>query len=150
MNLEAEAEYYKIIEALSNAPTHLESLMKLVDKDTMYLKYNHNWSIHQHCLHLCYSDEEVYIPRLLQFELDEVFIQPQAGLEGGYLLAINGLLDNFAAQRQRMLGMCDIKLLLKSAKHPEYKQYNYQIMLRHIMLHDHFHMYRIEDLALRL
>lgn len=36
----------------------------------------------------------------------------------------------------------------KKAKHPEYISYTPYILLRHILMHDHLHMYRIEELLL--
>jgi len=36
----------------------------------------------------------------------------------------------------------------KRALHPEYVEYSPYILLRHAMMHDHFHMYRIEELRL--
>jgi hypothetical protein len=50
------------------------------------------------------------------------------------------LLD-FAAQAP--LGFWD-----RQAKHPEYDQYTPAILLRHMLMHEHLHMYRIETLWL--
>ena len=36
----------------------------------------------------------------------------------------------------------------KNATHPEYGIYTPEIMIRHIMIHDYLHMYRIEELWL--
>ncbi|MDA1119365.1 MAG: hypothetical protein O2887_02525 [Bacteroidetes bacterium] len=36
----------------------------------------------------------------------------------------------------------------KTAVHPEFNKYSHYILLRHAMMHDHFHMYRIEELWL--
>jgi hypothetical protein len=36
----------------------------------------------------------------------------------------------------------------KEAEHPEYKIYTPYIMLRHLLMHDYFHMYKIEELWL--
>ena len=38
----------------------------------------------------------------------------------------------------------------KEADHPEYKVYTPYVMLRHLLMHDHYHMYRIEELWLTL
>lgn len=32
--------------------------------------------------------------------------------------------------------------------HPEYKKFTAEIFIRHIIMHDHLHMYRIEELWL--
>jgi len=36
----------------------------------------------------------------------------------------------------------------KTATHPEYEQYSLIILARHILMHDHWHMYRMEELWL--
>ena len=36
----------------------------------------------------------------------------------------------------------------KLANHPEYKTYTPYIMLRHLLMHDHNHLYKIEDMGL--
>ena len=36
----------------------------------------------------------------------------------------------------------------KLAEHPEYEQYSLYILARHILMHDHWHMYRMEELWL--
>lgn len=36
----------------------------------------------------------------------------------------------------------------RSARHPEYTLYTPYVMLRHMMMHDYLHMYRIEELWL--
>ena len=35
----------------------------------------------------------------------------------------------------------------KESDHPEYAKYTPYIMLRHLLMHDHAHLYRIEDLG---
>ena len=44
--------------------------------------------------------------------------------------------------------MFDVEHWTRKAKHKEYIEYTPYIMLRHILMHDHFHMYRIEELWL--
>jgi hypothetical protein len=36
----------------------------------------------------------------------------------------------------------------KEASHPEYEHYTAKILLRHVLMHDHLHFYRIEQLWL--
>jgi hypothetical protein len=36
----------------------------------------------------------------------------------------------------------------KKASHPEYREYTPYILLRHTLMHEHLHMYRIENLWL--
>ena len=34
----------------------------------------------------------------------------------------------------------------RTAKHLEYDQYSFYILTRHVLMHDHWHMYRMEEL----
>jgi hypothetical protein len=36
----------------------------------------------------------------------------------------------------------------KTGRHPEYTLYSLYILARHILMHDHWHMYRMEELWL--
>ena len=35
----------------------------------------------------------------------------------------------------------------KEAVHPEYEKYTPYIMIRHLLMHDHNHLYKIEDMG---
>ena len=57
----------------------------------------------------------------------------------------------FVKWRERQLELiesCEPELWSKPANHPEYTLYTFEILVRHILLHDGFHMYRIEELWL--
>ena len=47
-----------------------------------------------------------------------------------------------------LIRSADKSIWIKEAEHPEYHIYTPYIMLRHRLMHDHFHMYRIEELWL--
>jgi hypothetical protein len=60
-------------------------------------------------------------------------------------------LGQFADYRQRqleLLGGADETTWKKTATHPEYEAYSLYILVRHILMHDHWHMYRMEELWL--
>ena len=64
---------------------------------------------------------------------------------------IRDLVAAFAKWRKRQLELiesCEPKMWSKTARHPEYTLYTFEILVRHILLHDGFHMYRIEELWL--
>ena len=47
-----------------------------------------------------------------------------------------------------LLSQLDDLDLVKEAKHDEYKKYNIEIKLNHMLFHDYWHIYRIEELWL--
>ena len=60
-------------------------------------------------------------------------------------------LSAFADIRDRqvtLLEAADGDVWRKTGSHPEYEQYSLHILVRHILMHDHWHMYRIEELWL--
>ena len=79
---------------------------------------------------------------------------PPAEDEGGALLMrdLRGALDSFAAGRERLVqrlrALTDADWT-RSARHPDYPEYNVRVMFRHAALHDMLHCYRIEELLLK-
>jgi uncharacterized damage-inducible protein DinB len=60
-------------------------------------------------------------------------------------------LEQFARYRNEqltLLGSADDSTWQKTAIHPEYEIYSFYILVRHTLMHDYWHMYRIEELWL--
>jgi hypothetical protein len=61
------------------------------------------------------------------------------------------LLELFERWRLRqidLIGSAAPEVWNRRAVHPEYESYSFEILVRHIVLHDHTHMYRMEELWL--
>jgi hypothetical protein len=43
----------------------------------------------------------------------------------------------------------DEKIWAKEGGHEEYKKYTFEMLIRHIILHDSFHLYRMEELWMK-
>ena len=114
------------------------------------------WSIYEHVNHLA------HVQRML-FERLELFVKEKKPEIKPYIpdqksesirsqnKTIGELLAIFAKWRKRQIELietCEPDLWSKSASHPEYTLYTFEILVRHILLHDGFHMYRIEELWL--
>ena len=66
-------------------------------------------------------------------------------------MEIETALDQFAGDRARHLQLlegADETTWKKLGSHPEYEEYSLHILARHILMHDHWHMYRMEELWL--
>jgi uncharacterized damage-inducible protein DinB len=66
-------------------------------------------------------------------------------------MASEAALSQFSATRERQLGLLEgaaEATWRKQAVHPEYDRYSFKILVRHILMHDHWHMYRMEELWL--
>ena len=66
-------------------------------------------------------------------------------------MSIESALDQFARNRASqllLLESADDVVWKKRAIHPEYEEYSLYILARHVLMHDHWHMYRMEELWL--
>jgi hypothetical protein len=64
---------------------------------------------------------------------------------------ITAALDQFAECRGKqllLLESADDATWGKTATHPEYETYSLYILTRHVLMHDYWHMYRMEELWL--
>ncbi len=114
------------------------------------------WSIHEHACHL--AQAEVMIQeRFKKFKAED---QPEFNpyLPGNTIsdkdlinLDLSEQLYQFEATRNQTLSLLkgfDDAMWSKEGKHPEYTNYSALILLRHLLMHDYFHMYRMEELWL--
>ncbi len=114
------------------------------------------WTIAEHVSHLAQT-QPMLLERLQRFMTEDrpEFVpylpgngqteaQPQQ-------MAVNEALESFARHRMQQLALlekADEAAWRKTAVHPEYELYSMHIMVRHILLHDYWHMYRMEELWL--
>jgi len=80
------------------------------------------------------------------------YIPGDAEEEGRSLeMEMKAALAEFAQCRKlqvALLEKADDAAWEKTARHPEYDLYTLHILTRHILMHDHWHMYRMEQLWL--
>jgi uncharacterized damage-inducible protein DinB len=134
-----------------------EDLLADIPKESMKVRrMAEKWSIHEHACHMAEVEHLMY-DRFLTFKNVEYpvfqpFLQEKARpdihlLEMDFKKAIR----HFKQERTRTVQLVrgfDENDWKKEATHPEYKEYNAKILLRHLLMHDNFHMYRMEELWL--
>ena len=147
----------KIIQNLRNAPNILANLVKNIPADLLKKnRKNGKWCIHSHACHLAVS-QPVLLDRFDKFieqkqpEFRPYF--PDKDFGESYLLTLDleEHLKLFRLYRKNLVEKIDLvnnDFWDKKAIHPEYEIYTPYIMLRHIIMHDYLHMYRIEELWL--
>lgn len=154
----AQARTYDVetkLTMLGAAPAFLRELLAEVPAERLKAQLMAGkWTIHEHAVHLTMVDD-IMTARLEKFrsEIAPVFhsYMPSVDEEAGALLKMDlqERLAGFEASRARLveafraLAPAD---WTKVAVHPEYLTYTPQFMLRHLVMHDHLHMYRIEEL----
>lgn len=146
-----------IIETLSRTPELILPLVRETPPERLRLRpAPEKWSIHEHACHLA-EVHPLFFERLdLMLTHDDPEIAPyfpDQDAEAGSLLDrdLDASLERFRDDRARLVER--IRALApaaweRTARHGEYERYSVLIMFRHLALHDLFHAYRIEDLAL--
>ena len=132
----------------------LEEIPEEILKDR---RIKNKWSIHEHVCHL-YEAQKMMMKRFMIFKNEkEPVFKPY--LPGSKETPDNHLLDMDLKQclSEFMKERLDLVKFLKTfdhedwnnnATHPEYRMFTAEVFLRHILMHDHLHMYRIEELWL--
>ena len=145
-----------ILNALSQTPRLLKELITEID-DELYAKQitKGKWSIHEHATHIAVGDIYGFQKRLKDFSIEErPTFEPLSGdsfnKDFFIKLDLQKALNDFFKIRQKTIELAesfDTNDWNKSATHPEYKIYTPYIMLRHLLMHDHTHLYKIEDMG---
>ncbi len=146
-----------LLDGLGRSGSILSEFVKTIPADKMNLHRGEGfWTIAEHVSHLA-QVQPMLLERLQRF-MDEdrpEFVPYIPGDEEAEdrpaQMKLNVALESFAHHREKQL-----KLLVnvedtdwqKTATHPEYELYSLYILVRHILMHDHWHMYRMEELWL--
>lgn len=157
MKAENGIEVAAIVRGLGDSHAVLTGLVGSIPPELLDRKRGEEtWSIAEHVAHL--ADVQPMLAdrmrRILQEDTPEfVPFFPDADEEQDVpeLPTVEKALTDFKAGRDAilsLLGRCSGEDWNRLAVHPEYDQYGLYILARHILMHDHWHMYRIEELWL--
>lgn len=146
MNTDALA---RIFEGLEAVPSLLRNLVETAPAERISARrIPGKWTILEHACHLT-SIHPVMFERLRLFEEQESpVIEPSEGLLPSE--SIDVALNRFAADRDQLIAIgrgLSPDILRREARHPEYEVYTPFHLFRHVLMHDHVHLYRIEELA---
>jgi hypothetical protein len=147
----------QILGCLEKTPRILAGLLAQIPAEILKKRrIGNSWCIHEHACHVATGDRIGFMDRLHRF-LDEecpVFV-PLSGesFPPDHLMEMSlaSALDRFFEERPESIGLArslEPSLWGKEGRHPEYITFTPYIMLRHRLMHDHYHMYRIEELWL--
>jgi uncharacterized damage-inducible protein DinB len=147
-----------ILESLRRVPVILSEMVRSIPEERLGLRRGKNfWTIAEHVSHLA-EVQVMGLERFKRFIQEEhpVFVPyvPPAGQDQQKTpgcMEINVALDQFARSREeqlRLLAGVDPAVWARPATHPEYERYTLFIFTRHVLMHDYWHMYRMEELWL--
>jgi len=150
-------EIEPILKVLKKTPSILRKLISEVPAEILKQeRIKGKWTIHAHAVHIIVAQHMIN-ERMERFLNEErpTFIpyfpdkdKPEKDLLD---MDLEEMLKQFPVYRGKLLSLCENEseeFWSKEGNHPEYHLYTPFIMLRHIMMHDHLHMYRIEGLWL--
>jgi len=147
----------QLLEGLRLNPVILRDFVAAIPEPALERRRGESfWTIYEHLLHLVETQEVIH--GRLELIRDQVrpVITPfvpreQPRPSGGGRPGTNELVGQFARWRERQLQLIEAapeELWAKPAEHLEYERYGFEILVRHILVHDGLHFARIEDLWL--
>ena len=147
-----------LLESLKRSPNLLSAFVQTIPAGNLNRRRGAgNWTIAEHVSHLAqvqpmvlermerFRDEDhpVFVP-YIPSEDEEAADTPEVMVMDAALEQHNRFRENQVA----LLAAADDRTWKKTATHPEYTLYSLYILARHILMHDHWHMYRMEELWL--
>jgi hypothetical protein len=145
-----------ILGALEGSITIFDNLLRSIPAEALDVKRGEGfWSLHEHAAHLA-DVQPMALERMRRILTEDVpefvpFIPDQEEAEKPPLPPVEEIITRFKGGRKQQLEVLknaspeDWK---RTAVHPEYEQYGLFIFARHVLMHDHWHMYRMEELWL--
>lgn len=145
-------------DGLENNVRILNSFVRSIPEDALLKRRRPDlWTVAEHVEHLAEAQSMLYDrleafqnisqPRFEPYFPDDDAAAPPASGP----IDIEGVLQQFARWRGKqvlLIDSMDAAAWQKRAEHPEYRDYSLYILVRHILMHDHWHLYRMEELWL--
>ena len=147
-----------LLAGLSRTPKIFNEFVKTIPESRLNMRRGEGfWTIAEHVSHLA-EVQPMLLGRFQRFLQEEhpqfvPFLPTKDGVAPvtPASLSTAAALLQFAEYRQKQLVLlenADAGIWQRMATHPEYDQYSFHILTRHVLLHDYWHMYRIEELWL--
>lgn len=147
-----------LLEGLKRSASILSAFIQTIPADALHRRRDAAcWTPAEHASHLA-QVQPMLLERLQRFRDEEhpVFV-PYIPGEGDEepdtpeVMSIDAALEQFSRYRTKqtdLLASASATTWEKTGSHPEFALYSCYILARHILMHDHWHMYRMEELWL--
>ena len=147
-----------LLEGLKQSASILSAFVHSIPADQLTRRRGSDcWTLSEHVSHLA-QVQPMLLERLQRFRDEDhpVFVPyiPGEGEEGPdtpAVMPIDAALEQFAFFRGRQVALLSgvpAVVWEKTGSHPEYTIYSFYILVRHILIHDQWHIYRMEELWL--
>lgn len=147
----------ELIDALGLNAVILENFVRQIPEAKLHLKRGEGfWTVYEHVHHLALVQPVMY-KRIRMFKNEErpvikpYFPDKEDVQERSVKRPGEELIRTFTDWRTKQTDLvrsCGPEVWEKTGVHPEYDQYSLEIVLRHVLAHDGWHMYRMEELWL--
>jgi hypothetical protein len=139
--------------ALSNNKSILRQLVSSMSSDEIRRRIKDYWTIYEHVDHLIVT-QKMLLGRIQQFIVEakpvmRPYIPEDAPKVEDSKKNAMELVNEFCKLRDMQIALirkAKRNVWHKEGVHEEYRKYSFEILLRHIILHDSFHMWRMEEL----
>lgn len=145
----------QILTSLEQVPAILEAMVKSVPRARLKERRREGaWTVAEHAIHLAEAQSRLTgrIRLILSEDNPEIVpYLPDPKAPPKPTLTVKEALPVFAAERTKQVAMLrplPAAAWQRPARHPEYEAYDLHILVRHMLLHDHWHLYRMEELWL--
>jgi uncharacterized damage-inducible protein DinB len=147
-----------LLEGLRRTPNILSEFVKTIPEGKMDLRRGEGfWTVAEHVSHLAQA-QPILLDRFQRFMNEDhpefVPYIPGNGKDEPdtpFRMNMTSALEQFAQYRNKQLELLESAndiIWRRTATHPEYENYSLYILTRHTLMHDYWHMYRIEELWL--
>jgi uncharacterized damage-inducible protein DinB len=146
-----------LVEGLKRSARVLAAFVQSIPEEKSHRRRGDGfWTIAEHVSHLA-QVQPMLLERLQRFMAEDrpsfiPYVPADVEAEDQPPeMASAEALELFARSRRAqlaLLGHADEAAWQKTGIHPEYDQYSLYILVRHILIHDYWHMYRMEELWL--
>ena len=146
-----------LLDGLGRSGHILSQFVNTIPADKMNLRRGEGfWTIAEHLSHLA-QVQPMLLERLQRFMGEDrpEFVPYVPGSDEAEArpphMEQKAALESFAHHREKQLALlkkADQADWQKIAIHPGFELYSLYILVRHILMHDHWHMYRMEELWL--
>jgi uncharacterized damage-inducible protein DinB len=145
------------LDTFSNIPCIIENYFLNIPQKVLDIKRNEStWTIREHLVHLL-GVQEMLLGRMIKIiiesspKIEPFFPDKENKNDDNKYKNLSVLFEEyklFRTQQINHLNFLDDTTLDKSADHKEYINYSIRLMVNHMIYHEYWHMYRIEEIWL--
>ena len=146
----------KLLATLKDLPEIIETYFRNIPEDILDKKRNEtSWTIREHLYHIADVQEMLYA-RILKIRNEEnpiitPYFPENESKQVSQYESVHKALTHYKAIREKqilLINQLTESDFAKDAKHNEYMKYNIPIIINHMIFHEYWHMYRIEEIWL--